>query len=363
MRKWILLCELLACCRRGVGGYPQAPATEVLQPSPIHAVAPFTVPPGQRASYIVFHDDDVYYVNTDYPNLHSTIYREPRSGGPRLTIAEGSYGFTAYGPLGADDTALYYFRDISSPLIGASSSTQLIRQPFDGSAPSVVSSTGDALGMVVLSSPSASAYDNAGALTALGAVAGLSINQPMANGSSTDGRYLYFSLLGPPPTQLCAPPGPPVDQVARVPLAGGAIEIIADAQSWPGPVVVNAQGAYWIAYGVETCDSGVFGGQVMAVSDLNTTPTALADYGDPDSSEGLGELAVDDDNLYWASYKFGGFNSGPPTSSLVHYHFADASVTTLVTPTVVEHIALDDTTLYWLDDTGTLNRIQKDQNR
>jgi len=119
----------------------------------------------------------------------------------------------------------------------------------------------------------------------------------------------------------------------------GAGVVVADRQSRPSYIVVDATNIYWTTYDPT---NPVTGGSVMEVPTAGGAPVALAsNFGNP------GGLAVDGQSVYWTS------NFSGKAGAVMKVPIAGGPVVTLVTepgsPNLVGP-AVDGNTLYWSEN-------------
>lgn len=192
--------------------------------------------------------------------------------------------------------------------------------------------------------------------------------------------------------------GTPDGTVMRLPLGGGAPETLASGQVAPAAVVVGGGNVYWSDRNGKT--SMGYGGQVLAVPVGGGVPTVFGDQAErdlamnstamfweaeyvhwtgsgfdddelieteplaggtqvtlADASRGtteFGPLVADESNLYYYAQLI---NNGPPIG-IVKTPLAGGAPTNLTSGVgdPVFGIALDDTSLYWINGDGTVMR-------
>jgi hypothetical protein len=154
---------------------------------------------------------------------------------------------------------------------------------------------------------------------------------------ASSGGYVYWTVSS---TSSGGAQDQPTGSVLRVPIGGGNVETLAQAQASPGAIAVDGSSTvYWLNEGKNSVDCGPSGGALMRLKPGSTSPEALVS-----NLDGAASLAVSDANAYW-SLTVGCDEPGPGGS--VAKLLSSSAETLMGNLTEPEGLYVDDTSLYF----------------
>jgi hypothetical protein len=146
--------------------------------------------------------------------------------------------------------------------------------------------------------------------------------------NSTDVYWAEFNYACGGTDQPCSPG---LGRVMRVPVGGGTPSVVASRQSGADSIALDATHVYWTNYNE---------GTVMSVPLAGGKPTTLAS-----GQVAMNDITVDATSVYWTKYVDFGSHNG----AVMKVALAGGTPVTLASAQTPTGIAVDDTSLYWLN--------------
>ncbi len=354
----VLLCAGVCGCFAGGfgGGYNYEPSHPRARPPVIAATPssqPASAPPLTRAPFsrgagIVFNGADIYYIFGDGP---WNIFKTTTGVSVGRNFVAPDSAITPYGDIAVDENYLYYFV-YSIESFGFAPKNTLRKQPLDGGpASDVIINTPNIVG---IGASDVYVFDGT-ILTTVprgDGVVDAAISGVLSLGLATDAEYFYIANSGTAPSPSGANP---TGTVTRRPIAGGAAQLLAGGRLFPSSVALSVGGVFWLE-GIAPLlvECGPVQSSVMTLSSTAVPPRSLGTFAGTS-----GELVVDTARAYWSASACTGFPGSPP-SEIMSASIGGGDVRALLSVNApIQHLAVDDTSVYFVTADGTFGEITK----